>query len=90
MRSIKTLVIATALALPFTAFAAPDTKPAPAPSQTAPATPAPSQAAPSTNDHAAPPAGGLHAIIARGKATPAHGKAARKPMARKQPAAKGS
>lgn len=41
MRNIKALVIASVLALPFTAFATPDQKPAPSPTTPAPAQPAP-------------------------------------------------
>ena len=41
MRNIKALVIASVLALPFTAFATPDQTPAPSPTTPAPARPAP-------------------------------------------------
>ena len=48
MRNLKALVIVSALALPFTAFAAPDQKPATPATPAAPATPAPAQATPAT------------------------------------------
>lgn len=82
---IKSIVIASALSLPFTAFATPEQKPA-QPAPAAPTTPA--QPAPSTATPAQPST--IHGILAKMGKTPSKAKTAKKATAKKPAPAKHS